>query len=151
MSVPIIKDCGEIWNRLFDHRPFLNGEIKVFLKEFEESRGDREISRLFEIHELVTDFRDTQIPKTCEKENTLNKLNVLLDISLQNCAIVNENKEKYSQNQTLEAKRALRKTEWENFMKDIRCKYSNIDKTFKEKEDELKEFYDDLEKKLHVN
>lgn len=28
-------DTGEIWNRLFDHRAFLNGEIQFTLKEFE--------------------------------------------------------------------------------------------------------------------
>ncbi|CAH1639570.1 unnamed protein product [Spodoptera littoralis] len=29
------REIGEIWSRLFDHRPFLNGEIKFMLKEFE--------------------------------------------------------------------------------------------------------------------
>lgn len=30
-----VLDIGEIWTRLFDHRPFLNGEIRFFLQEFE--------------------------------------------------------------------------------------------------------------------
>lgn len=32
-------EIGEIWSRLFDHRPFLNGEIKYMLKEFEVSNS----------------------------------------------------------------------------------------------------------------
>lgn len=28
-------EIAEVWSRLFDHRPFLNGEIKFMLKEFE--------------------------------------------------------------------------------------------------------------------
>lgn len=31
----LFSDVGEIWFRLFDHRPFISGEIKFFLKEFE--------------------------------------------------------------------------------------------------------------------
>jgi hypothetical protein len=31
----LFPDVGEIRTRLFDHRPFLSGEIKFFLKEFE--------------------------------------------------------------------------------------------------------------------
>lgn len=30
-------DIGEIYSRLFDCRPFLNGEVKYFLREFEVS------------------------------------------------------------------------------------------------------------------
>ena len=32
----------DLYERLFNHRPFLQGEIKHFVKEFEEKRGDRE-------------------------------------------------------------------------------------------------------------
>lgn len=32
-----VIDIGVIWSRLFDHRPFLNGEIRYTLHEFEVS------------------------------------------------------------------------------------------------------------------
>jgi hypothetical protein len=35
ITLSSFSDVGEIWTRLFDHRPFLSGEIKFFLKEFE--------------------------------------------------------------------------------------------------------------------
>ncbi|KAK6619674.1 hypothetical protein RUM43_012431 [Polyplax serrata] len=59
----VIKDIGEIWTRLFDHRPFINGEIKFFLQEFEEKRGDKEVERLFETLQNLTEIRYTQLDK----------------------------------------------------------------------------------------
>uniref|UniRef100_A0A8C5SK06 Biogenesis of lysosome-related organelles complex 1 subunit 5 n=1 Tax=Laticauda laticaudata TaxID=8630 RepID=A0A8C5SK06_LATLA len=34
-SCPIFKDVGEIYSRLLDHRPVIQGEIRYFIKEFE--------------------------------------------------------------------------------------------------------------------
>lgn len=48
------------------------------------------------------------------------------------------------------AKRELRKAEWESFIDNMTQKCSKVDVTFQEKEEELKEFYSDLEKKLHI-
>lgn len=31
----VFIDTGEIWSRLFDHRPFIQGEITFFLREFQ--------------------------------------------------------------------------------------------------------------------
>lgn len=32
-----VSDVNEVFSRLFDHRPFLKGEIEFFKKEFEVS------------------------------------------------------------------------------------------------------------------
>ncbi|KAK8751941.1 hypothetical protein OTU49_011144 [Cherax quadricarinatus] len=57
------SDVNEVFSRLFDHRPFLRGEIEFFKKEFEEKRGDREVEQLFRSLELITEIKEGQIEK----------------------------------------------------------------------------------------
>jgi len=35
IMVFLLLDLSDIWERLFSHRPFLQGEIKYFLSEFD--------------------------------------------------------------------------------------------------------------------
>ncbi|XP_063237140.1 uncharacterized protein LOC134539247 isoform X2 [Bacillus rossius redtenbacheri] len=52
-------NAGEIWTRLLDHRPFLNGEIKYFVKEFEaDPLVSRRELRKAEWHHFITDMTD---------------------------------------------------------------------------------------------
>ena len=43
----------DIYERLFNHRPFVQGEVKHFVKEFEEKKGDKEVNELFEIVQVM--------------------------------------------------------------------------------------------------
>lgn len=150
MSFSVIKDCGDIWNRLFDHRPFLSGEIKYFIKEFEENRSDREVKRLFDVADWLSDIKESQIPKASSSLPELNKINTLLGIALQTSNTILENEENFNVDTSLQARRAFRKSEWESFNNDLKEKYSKIDHTFTEKEEDLINFYQDLEKKLYI-
>lgn len=51
----------------------------------------------------------------------------------------------------MENRRAFRKAEWESFIEDITVKCAKVDETFKQKEEDLKDFYIDLERKLHIS
>jgi len=31
----LLTECGEVYGRLFDHKPVIRGEINFFLREFE--------------------------------------------------------------------------------------------------------------------
>ncbi|CAB0014408.1 unnamed protein product [Nesidiocoris tenuis] len=93
-----ISACSDIWFRLFDHRPFLSGEIKQFVKDFEESRGDQEVARLFDALEWATDVRDSQVDHALGSLPNLEKINTLLDIANQNCNTVLEHEQDYSVN-----------------------------------------------------
>ncbi|KAF4527828.1 hypothetical protein B566_EDAN016312 [Ephemera danica] len=129
----VSKDVGEIWTRLFDHKPFLQGEVKFFLKEFEEKRGDREVERIFEILEHVTDIKETQIDRVkslCDLQ--LPVLNSNLEVTLSMCESILEKE----QEQT-----SSRKAEWEAFIRDMGEKCARVDQTFKQKEAELREYY----------
>lgn len=50
----------------------------------------------------------------------------------------------------LQENREIRKLEWEKFVNDMSEKCEKVNQTFDEKENEIKEFYIDLERKLHI-
>ena len=58
-----LTDLIDIHSRLFNHRPFVRGETKHFVKEFETKRKDREVDRVFKVLERVTDLRDCEVDK----------------------------------------------------------------------------------------
>eukprot|EP00094_Tigriopus_californicus_P003529 TCALIF_03394-PB protein Name:"Similar to TMEM199 Transmembrane protein 199 (Pongo abelii)" AED:0.10 eAED:0.10 QI:0/0.6/0.33/0.83/0.4/0.5/6/1385/419 len=55
------KDLSDIHARLFNHRPFVQGEVRHFVREFEDQRGDREVERVFRVLERVTELRDEHV------------------------------------------------------------------------------------------
>ncbi|XP_074998771.1 biogenesis of lysosome-related organelles complex 1 subunit 5 isoform X2 [Calonectris borealis] len=63
---PIIKDVGEIYSRLLDHRPVIQGEIRYFVKEFEEKRGLRELRVLENLKNTIFETNEHVLPK-CEQ------------------------------------------------------------------------------------
>ncbi|KAL9868377.1 biogenesis of lysosome-related organelles complex 1 subunit 5 isoform 2-T2 [Geothlypis trichas] len=63
---PIIKDVGEVYSRLLDHRPVIQGEIRYFVKEFEEKRGLRELRVLENLKNTIFDANERVLPK-CEQ------------------------------------------------------------------------------------
>ncbi|XP_032529104.1 biogenesis of lysosome-related organelles complex 1 subunit 5 isoform X1 [Danaus plexippus] len=147
------REISEIWSRLFDHRPFLNGEIKFMLKEFEEKRGDREVENLFAILEKLTDIKDTQLEKVEKASSTAlpvlaEKLNQALQLSEEIEADYLELQKKSKQK--LAENKEKRQQEWDQFIDDMNFKCQRIDNTFEEKEEELRDLYADLKHKLNI-
>ncbi|KAK1806422.1 hypothetical protein P4O66_004939 [Electrophorus voltai] len=62
----IAKDVGDIQSRLLDHRPILEGEIRYFIREFEEKRGFRECRLLENLNKTVAEANGQAIPKCIE-------------------------------------------------------------------------------------
>ncbi|KAJ8736518.1 hypothetical protein PYW08_007174 [Mythimna loreyi] len=147
------REIGEVWSRLFDHRPFLNGEIKFMLKEFEEKRGDREVENLFAILEKLTDIKDSQAEKIIKAGET--GLPVLKE-KLQQALLLSEEVEKnYLESHKAYEQRRLelrekRQNEWDQFIDDMNFKCQRVDNTFEEKEEELRDLYADLNHKLNI-
>ena len=57
----------------------MQGEIKHFVKEFEEKRGDREVESVFKILETVTELDSGEIDKVkAQCDSTLPNLNAKL-------------------------------------------------------------------------
>ncbi|XP_009876103.1 PREDICTED: biogenesis of lysosome-related organelles complex 1 subunit 5-like, partial [Apaloderma vittatum] len=66
LSVVHLLDLGEIYSRLLDHRPVIQGEIRYFVKEFEEKRGLRELRVLENLKSTVFETNEHVLPK-CEQ------------------------------------------------------------------------------------
>ncbi|XP_014472526.1 PREDICTED: biogenesis of lysosome-related organelles complex 1 subunit 5 [Dinoponera quadriceps] len=147
----IIKDTGEIWSRLFDHRPFVQGEITFFLREFQDKRNDREVERLFKILEYATELKESQLDRTEQLGDChLPSLKANVDVALSMCNRVLQREEDFDSDSALNGNRLIRRNEWEKFVNDMSDKCQKVDRTFQEKENEIQEFYVDLEKKLHI-
>ncbi|KAF7993361.1 hypothetical protein HCN44_007864 [Aphidius gifuensis] len=145
----VIKDTGVIWSRLFDHRPFVHGEISYFVREFEEKRGDREVERLFKILEYSSELDQSQIDRAEQLGDCyLPSLKANTDVALSMCERILERENKFDSDIELADKRETRKKQWEQFMNHMSEKCRQVDETFTEKEEKLTEFYIDLEKKL---
>nr|XP_009928118.1 PREDICTED: biogenesis of lysosome-related organelles complex 1 subunit 5-like [Haliaeetus albicilla] len=61
-----LLDVGEIYSRLLDHRPVIQGEIRYFVKEFEEKRGLRELRVLENLKNTIFETNEHVLPK-CEQ------------------------------------------------------------------------------------
>ncbi|XP_045779118.1 biogenesis of lysosome-related organelles complex 1 subunit 5 [Maniola jurtina] len=147
------REIGEVWSRLFDHRPFLSGEIKFMLKEFEEKRGDREVENLFAILENLTEIKDTQVEKI--SKSSVAALPVLAEKLDQALKLSDEIEKDYLELQKFTKKKKAenfekRQKEWDQFIDDMNFKCQRIDNTFEEKEEELRDLYADLNHKLNI-
>ena len=77
----------DLYNRLFNHRPFLKGEVTHFVKEFETKRGDQEVQNLFETLEVSTELQSGQVDKlvtTCDEQFPTINANLLVAQSMCN-------------------------------------------------------------------
>ncbi|KAK9306572.1 hypothetical protein QLX08_002768 [Tetragonisca angustula] len=147
----IIRDTSEIWSRLFRHRPFIQGEITFFLREFQEKRGDREVERLFKILEYSTELKESQLDRAEQLGDChLPSLKANVDVALSMCERVLQREQDFDSDIALQENREIRKLEWEKFVNDMSEKCEKVNQTFDEKENEIKEFYIDLERKLHI-
>ncbi|XP_037508094.1 biogenesis of lysosome-related organelles complex 1 subunit 5 [Rhipicephalus sanguineus] len=145
----VVKDITEIYSRLFDHKPFLQGEIKFFVKEFEEKRGDREVQRLFEMLEDVTEVRETQIDRACRtSDQGLCSLAGNLEVALSMCHRILEAEDKVNSADDLSERRERRRCEWDQFEQDVKDKVARMDQAFEEKERELIDHYRRIREKL---
>ncbi|XP_059613474.1 biogenesis of lysosome-related organelles complex 1 subunit 5 [Phlebotomus argentipes] len=148
----IVKDIGEVYSRIFDHRPFTSAEIQYFVKEFEEKRSDREVENLFHCLQNTSETKDSGVSRcrvACEGH--LEEVKRALEVALGACEEVCSHTADPKLAETLEANRVARKDVWSHFVDDMAHKCSRVDHTFEQKEEELRDFYLDLERKLHIH
>eukprot|EP00092_Neocalanus_flemingeri_P018132 GFUD01019624.1.p2 GENE.GFUD01019624.1~~GFUD01019624.1.p2 ORF type:complete len:154 (+),score=56.09 GFUD01019624.1:43-504(+) len=141
------EDIQEIHSRLFNHRPFLQGEVKHFLREFEEKRGDREVENIFSCLERVSELRDLGLPQltTSTNSNTSTSLVANLQVAESMLGRILEHSETDEVEKTLVASRDTREREWTNFLQEVQIRCKKVDQSFKEQEDAIRKKYQDLE------
>ncbi|XP_035416252.1 biogenesis of lysosome-related organelles complex 1 subunit 5 [Cygnus atratus] len=148
---PIIKDVGEIYSRLLDHRPVIQGEIRYFVKEFEEKRGLRELRVLENLKSTIFEANENILPK-CELSMHDNLNKVLKKLQASNNMIhrlqEREREERKLQADKLMADEENRVAQWESFMKEQQNKQAEVDEEHRKAMERLKEQYSEMEKEL---
>jgi len=141
------EDIQEVHSRLFNHRPFLQGEVKHFIREFEEKRGDREVENIFSCLERVSELRDLGLPQLIANasSNSSTSLVANLQVSESMLGRILEQGETGEVEKTLVASRDTREKEWTNFLQEVQIRCKKVDQSFKEQEDTIRKKYQDLE------
>ncbi|GBM06243.1 hypothetical protein AVEN_269639-1 [Araneus ventricosus] len=148
----VLKDIGDVQSRLFDHRPFVQGETKFILREFEEKRKEREVQQMFEMLEMVTEIKETQIEKAVKLGDMhLCNLTGHFEVALRMCNNIVEREESDKKKLYLDQRREQRKKEWIAFVDDIQNKNIAVNQTFANKEEEVKNYYTKLEEAMHIS
>ncbi|XP_009908461.2 biogenesis of lysosome-related organelles complex 1 subunit 5 [Dryobates pubescens] len=148
---PIIKDVGEIYSRLLDHRPVIQGEIRYFVKEFEDKRGLRELRVLENLKNTIFEANEHVLPK-CEQAmhgaltETLKRLQAANNM-IQRVQEKEHEARKLHEDKLL-AREEKRVGHWEEFMKEQQNKQAEVDQEHRKAMEHLKEQYSEMEKEL---
>jgi len=140
----------ELYSRLANHRPFLQGEIRHFLREFEGKRGDREVEKIFGVLERVSELRDCGLPQLVERASggEAAKLVGALQVSLSMVDRVQRQAETGEVEATLAASREARAKEWANFQQEARARVARLEARDREQEEAIRRRYKELEASL---
>lgn len=123
--------------------------MRFFIKEFEEKRREREVQRLFELLEDVTEVRETQVDRACRaSDQGLSSLAGNLEVALSMCHRILEAEDKLSSADDLSERRERRRCEWQQFEQDVKDKAARMDQAFEEKERQLIDHYRRVREKL---
>jgi hypothetical protein len=122
------------------------------IKQFEEIRNEQEINQLFQSLERITDFRESQIDFALKSSNQLNQINHSIDSvhNLMQEILALESNQSIRRNNILKDKKDQRVEEFSGFVELMKTKANEIDLDFDQKENNLRQYYKDLENKLKI-
>lgn len=136
-----------MFSRLFDHRPFLHGEIEFFKKEFEEKRGDREVEQLFRSLELITEIKEGQIEKIVgSSDDNLPRTIADIQVALHMCEDTVDTEKQFNTEELLTKKRVERIARLGAVQRDVDEKLKLLDESYQEKEQSMRLQFEHLEK-----
>ncbi|XP_025411618.1 biogenesis of lysosome-related organelles complex 1 subunit 5-like [Sipha flava] len=148
----ILKDLCDIWERLFSHRPFLQGEIKYFLSEFDKKQYRADEENLKKIGELIDDLKENKIERFLESSGeNLSSLNSTINEALNLSQEILDQENNIISEEELKTKEELhekRQKELETFKSDLKIRYESIDKDIEDKLEAIKVNYEEAINKL---
>lgn len=146
----IFNNMGEIHARLFDHKPVLQQEVGLFVREFEEKRGGREVKNLYKTLQITEQINTELLPTLTGNLCTLlpqisSTLAAANDIST---AILQNNNS--SHEDWLSSQQAERTKQWNVFMDGMCKKSADVDEEFNNDVHQTQQYYKQLEEKLKL-
>ncbi|XP_018008770.2 biogenesis of lysosome-related organelles complex 1 subunit 5 [Hyalella azteca] len=143
----ITSEVEEVFSRLFDHRPFLKGEISFFKREFEEKRGDREVEELFRALELTTEIKQAQVEKVVEASDAnLPRTIADIQVALRMCHTSLDSDSRTSRlSSEIERQREDRQQRLAVAKAEVEAKLASINAAYDLKEKELREKFAKLD------
>ncbi|NXV70600.1 BL1S5 protein, partial [Atlantisia rogersi] len=151
---PIIKDVGEIYSRLLDHRPVIQGEIRYFVKEFEDKRGLRELRVLESLKNTIREAHEQALPQ-CEQAMRGSLGDAFQRLQAANSMIhrlqEREHEERKRQADKLMAREEKLVARRQEFMEGQQSKRAEVDEEHRKAMERLKEQYSQMEKELAKN
>lgn len=137
----------DVHSKLFNHKPVIQAEIKHFVREFEEKRGDREVEAVFSCLETVSELRDLGVPHLTHTVETSNSTQLLanLQVSESMFSRILEQEDSKEVEKTLAASRESRARDWETFKQETQSRCERIDQSFREQEETIRKKYQDLQ------
>lgn len=115
----IAQDVGDLQSRLLDHRPVINAEIRYFVREFEEKRGNRESRLLENINKMVQERNEQMLPSTLEDMNQqLSDVIKRLEAANHMAERVQQRELEAKQSNQLQMNMDRLKDEWAEFLKE---------------------------------
>src|SRR5437588_347435 len=121
------------------------------LYQLQETRGDREVDRLFKILERATDLKASELDKAQTLSDIhLPKLSAELQVaeSIADKLIKKRSNADESFKAKLQERTALRAVEWDTFVHDMTARCVKIDNNFVEKQEDIKEVFRKTEEKI---
>ncbi|XP_056155675.1 biogenesis of lysosome-related organelles complex 1 subunit 5 [Lampris incognitus] len=144
----IAKDVGDIQSRLFDHRPITQGEIRYFVKEFEEKRGNRESRLLDNINKMVMETNEA-LPNCSEgMHEHLCDVITRLEAANHMAQRIQQRELEGNQNTQLQASIERHKEEWEEFLKEQQRLKEEVDEEHAKAVGRLSAQYSEMRKDL---
>ncbi|XP_056307010.1 biogenesis of lysosome-related organelles complex 1 subunit 5 [Danio aesculapii] len=149
MMEKIIKDVGDIQSRLIDHRPVLQGEIRYFIREFEEKRAFRECRLLENLNKMTSDINEHDLPRCTESmhEKLCDAL-TRLEAANHMAQRIQQRELEAEQNTHLQVCAEMRKQDWEEFQKEQCRLKEEVDEEHAKAVGRLSAQYDEMKKDL---
>jgi len=127
----------------------VQGEVKHFVKEFEEKKGDKEVNELFEIVQKTTELGDFEVDNLkaqCDSVLPSITANLLVAQSMADKILTRDSRSEIEQ--ALESSKTVRDKEWATFNSEVADKRAKVDEAYQQKELDLRRHYKQLEEQL---
>lgn len=137
----------DIHSKLFNHKLVVQTEVKNFIREFEEKRGDREVDAVFSSLERVSELRDIGLPGLTEYLTGTAPTELLANLAVSESMFsrILEQEDSKEVEKTLAASREARQRDWEIFLQETQARCTRGDKSFREQEEAIRKKYQDLQ------